>query len=173
LIRVQSGGLTAKSDPQAVAAWIKSKLTGVNTIIHTTYKMGKALHKLMPETLYHDPTTKEATMQKFKENGGVWLAAACSEGVDLPGETCRLNLIPVLPLANIGEPVVQARMKKPGGNKRYSSDALTTFIQQCGRSTRGVDDHSLTICGDGRLGRLLSDCVGDVPKSFNQALRWS
>jgi len=172
LIKIQSQALTAKSDPREVMAWIKARLDGSNTIIHVTYSMGKALHQLMPETLYHDATTKEKTMQEFKDKGGVWLAPACSEGVDLPGETCRLNLIPILPYANIGDPVVKARLAKPGGQKRYSSDVLTTFIQQCGRSTRSVDDQSTTICGDGRVGRLISDCSGDVPRSFLNALRF-
>lgn len=166
-------GLTAKSSPLDVAQWIKSQLTKHkgNTIVHVTYNMGKALQLHFPTALYHTPTTKTATLNKFKRDGGLWLAAGCSEGVDLPNDYARVNLVPILPFANSQSPLGSEQFKRDPNN--YFLETAVSFIQQAGRTTRGVDDWSVTVVGDKRLAWLLKKCDRDLPSYIKKAVVWS
>ena len=174
LVHVEKRGFTSQTSPSLIAAWIKhqrSKHGDPNTLVHCTYELGAALHKLLPGSHYHEKTTKKATEKLFRKNGGVWLAAGSSEGLDLPGDTARLNLIPVLPFQNLGSPLVQGIIKRYPGE--YELETLITFIQQCGRTTRGIDDSSTTVTGDYRLKNLIEKCRDSVPSWFAEAIRWN
>lgn len=167
-------GLTAKSTAAEVAAWIKTqrKEFAGNTIVHLTYSMAKAVHQYFPDALVHTSETKADTLAKFKRQGGLWLAGGCAEGIDLPGDEARLNLIPILPYANLGDPVVKARMALPGGSSEYALNMLITTIQQVGRTTRGETDHSITVVGDNRFAENVGRLKAELPKSFIEAIRW-
>lgn len=167
-------GLTAKSTAAEVAAWIKTqrKEFAGNTIVHLTYSMAKAVHQYFPDALIHKADTKAETLAKFKRQGGLWLAGGCAEGIDLPGDEARLNLIPILPYSNLGDPVVKARMALPGGSSDYALNMLITTIQQVGRTTRGESDHSTTIIGDNRLAENVGRLKSELPKSFVEAVNW-
>ena len=168
-------GLTSKSTAADIAHWVKkqrSEFSG-NTILHTTYQMGKQLHKYFPDALIHTPETKAATLERFKRDGGLWIAAGCSEGIDLPNDECRLNLIPVLPFSSIGDVVTKARMSLPGGNANYVLNTMIATVQSVGRSTRGEQDHSITVIGDDRLARSIGTVKNQLPKSFLEAIKWN
>jgi Rad3-related DNA helicase len=169
------GRLTARSEPAEVAAWIKQQLAEFegNAIVHVTYSMGKALAKYFPDAHIHTSETKAETLKQFKKKGGLWIAAGCAEGIDLPGDFARLNLVPILPFANIGDPIVKARMALPHGQDDYALNALITFIQQVGRSTRGEDDHSIAVIGDNRLAQNVGRLKDQLPKSFLEAIKWN
>lgn len=166
-------GLKASSEPQAIALWIKRQLERYqgNAIVHTTYSMGLALSKFFPDALVHTKQTKQSTLREFKRRGGVWLAAGASEGIDLSGTSGRVNLIPVLPFANNREPLGRALFERDPYN--YYLETAVTYLQQCGRTTRGVDDWSVTVCGDNRMSWLLQKVKADLPKSFAEAIVWS
>ncbi len=167
-------GFTSKTPAKEIAEWIRSKMQthGGNTIVHVTYGLGRELSYFMPEAIYHTGAAdKMEALERFKTEGGVWLAAGCAEGIDLPGDFCRLNLIPVLPFANVGDPVVAARIKRHG-NGPYERQTIMTFMQQVGRSTRGESDSSVTVVGDGRLVRIFNKHRKDIPKSFWSAIQW-
>jgi Rad3-related DNA helicase len=169
-------GLTSRSSPLEVAVWVKKQLAEFegNAILHVTYSMGKALAKHFPDAHIHttDIGSKASTLKKFKKTGGLWIAAGCSEGIDLPGEEARLNLVPILPFANIGDPLVKARLALPGGNDDYALNTLITFVQMVGRSTRGENDFSVTVCGDNRLAQNVAKLKSQLPSSFLEAINW-
>jgi Rad3-related DNA helicase len=165
-------GLRAGSEPAAIAAWIQKQLERYkgNAIVHTTYSMGLALSKFFPDALVHTKQTKQSTLRKFKREGGLWIAAGASEGIDLAGECGRVNLVPVLPFSNNREPLGAALFERDPYD--YYLQTAITFIQMAGRTTRGVDDWSTTVCGDNRLSWLLQKCKADLPKSFSEAIQW-
>lgn len=167
-------GLTAKSTAAEVAAWIKTqrKEFAGNTIVHLTYSMAKAVSQYFPDALIHTSETKADTLKKFKREGGLWLAGGCAEGIDLPGDEARLNLIPILPYSNLGDPVIKARMGLPGGSSEYALNMLITTIQQVGRTTRGETDQSVSIIGDNRLAENVGRLRQELPKSFIEAINW-
>jgi Rad3-related DNA helicase len=168
-----SAGLKASSSPAEVAAWIKRQLERFdgNAIVHTTYALGTALADYFPEAFIHTKKTKQSTMAKFKKQGGLWIAAGAAEGIDLAGDTARVNLIPILPFANNTEPR-EAAMFKQDPYQYYLTTAVT-FVQQCGRTTRGDKDWSVAVCGDSRLPWLLQKCAKDLPAFFREGLVWN
>ncbi len=167
-------GLTAKSTAAEVAAWITTQRKDFagNTIVHVTYKLAKQLHAYFPDALIHTSETKADTLKRFKAEGGLWLAGGCAEGIDLKDDEARLNLIPILPFANLGDPVIKARMALPGGSNDYALNMLITTIQQCGRTTRGETDHSITVVGDNRLADNIGRLRDQLPKSWLEAINW-
>jgi Rad3-related DNA helicase len=165
--------LKAGSDPAAVAAWIKKQLARYegNAIVHVTYSMGLALSRFFPDALVHTKQTKQSTLKDFKRRGGLILGSGMAEGIDLSGDTGRVNLIPILPFANNRDPLGKALFERDQYN--YYLETAVTFLQQCGRTTRGVDDWSTTVVGDSRMSWLLQKCDKDLPKSFKEAIQWS
>lgn len=175
LFRPAPHKMSWETTPKEVADWIKGQLAeflGRNTIVHVTYAQSAKLKAYFPGALTNTPETKDAVLAKFKKEGGLWLASGCSEGIDLPGDECRLNLIPMLTRLNPVDPVVKKRMALQYGRLWYDMETIKTVIQQAGRSTRGLDDHSITIIGDPAFGQLILRNKQHVPKSFMESIVW-
>jgi Rad3-related DNA helicase len=174
LYRPAAVAMNFKTETKDMVEWIRGHLQpGVNTIVHVTYAWASKLKMYFPEALTHTPETKNKVLDKFKRSrGALWLAAGCAEGVDLPGDECRLNLIPMLYRQNISDPWVKKRMTIEGGNFWYNLEVLKATIQQTGRSTRGLTDKSTAIIGDPRFPRLIQELKEHVPVSFLDAIDW-
>lgn len=169
------GEAGTKADALKRAHWIKAQLAkypGRNTIVHTTYSRAAELREHFPEAFVNTSENKMQVLAEFKAKGGLWLASGCAEGIDLPGDSCRLNLIPDIMWANYGDPVVQKRLSLPGGRLQYDLDAITLLIQQAGRSTRSTEDSSTTVVGDSRFLRLMQSKRKYVPQSFWESIKW-
>lgn len=162
--------------PKVMASWIKlqlQKYPNRNTLVHVTYKDQQSLLPFFPGAMYNSKDNKKEVVDEFKKKGGLLLAAACHEGVDLPGDECRLNLIPKLHKPNLGDPVIQKRRARGDGIMWYKYKTISTFIQQAGRSTRGVDDHSITIVGDRVFKWYVNDLGENISKGFIDAIKWN
>jgi len=165
-----------KTEPKLIASWIKSKMRKYpdrNTIVHLTYSDVEKLKPFFPGCIANTKDTKDESINKFKEEGGLFLAAACSEGLDLPGEECRLNLVPRMSKPNLGDPAVKKRRGLDDGDTWYNLQIMQTLIQQAGRSTRGVDDSSITIVGDKNFRWVWGSVKKLINKDFNESLKWS
>jgi Rad3-related DNA helicase len=163
--------------PNVVADWIREwrrKFPDRNTIVHVSYAWAERLRPFFApeEALFNTKEGKDDAIALFKKDGGLFIASGCAEGVDFPGEQCRLNLIPVLYRENLGDAMVQKRLALPGGKRAYDLETLKTTIQQTGRSTRGPDDESITIVGDPMFARLINTYRNDLPASFIEAICW-
>jgi Rad3-related DNA helicase len=159
-----------------VAEWIKWQLKthpNLNTIIHVTYSLGLQLSKVFPSFLVNTDKNKLKIIEKFKTKGGVWLASGCSEGLDLPGDICRLNLIPIVQMPNLADEWVKKRKAIRGGRQWYILLAIKQLQQQVGRSTRGATDKSIAIIGDSKIIRLVQENRKDFAPSFLDSLDWS
>lgn len=159
---------------ERIAKWIveeREKAGNPNTLVHVTYDLSRKLHKLLPQAFIHTNENKNKVIEKFKKQGGILLGAGCAEGVDLPDDLCRLNLIPLLPFANYGSPLVKGRIRVFGRNW-YNLDCLKTLIQMCGRSTRHKKDKSKIVIGDKRALKLIGNHMNQIPKYFTESLKW-
>ncbi len=136
-------------------------------------RIAAALNRLGVKAFANTTDTKEACIARFKRDGGVFIAAGCAEGLDLPDDECRLNLIPVLPRLNPTEPTVQKWLALPGGRRRYELEALRTLQQQVGRSTRHVKDYSRAYIGDGGFPAMYGRSISELPQSFKDAVRFT
>lgn len=147
---------------------------GVNTIIHVSYALSKRIrdHFTLP-IIYNDVEDKAKKLLQFTEQGGIFLAAGCSEGLDLRGDLCRLNIIPKLLFPNLGDPIVQKRKMLEDGDVWYATETLKTTIQQAGRSTRSEDDYSKTYILDPNFARVYRQYKDKLPRSFNESINWT
>lgn len=165
-----------ETDPATVVKWIEGILERYpnrNTIIHTTYSQAQKLApRFKRPVLTNNAENKSYTLDKFKREGGVFLASGCAEGIDLHGDLCRLNIIPRLNYPNLQDPTVQKRKALTKGDSWYQCEALKNCIQQAGRSTRHEKDHSITVIGDPQFARLVSLNQSLLPKSFVEAIQW-
>lgn len=166
-----------RTDPKLVVRDIEKILDqypGQNAIIHVSYSWNKKLAPLFKRPILTNTSdNKEQIVAKFKKEGGVFLASGCSEGLDLKGDLCRLNIIPKLIYPDLNDPVVKKRKALPDGNNWYNLETLKTVIQQAGRSTRGPDDSSTTIIMDPGFAWRINKYKADIPKSFYDSIVWT
>jgi Rad3-related DNA helicase len=151
----------------------------VNTIIHTTYGMQEKIVDLLrlnhSNVLANTSENKQETLTAFKENGGIFVACGCSEGLDLKDDIARLNIIPKIDMPNLGDKTVIKRKALDRGESWYRQQGLKLTIQRAGRTTRHEKDHSVTIVHDPNLPRLILDeqkSGGLVPKYFTESMVW-
>jgi Rad3-related DNA helicase len=166
-------GFNSRTDAAVIAEWVKKVIAnypGRNTVVHVTYSLSKKLKPHFKEAYVNTPENKEEVLKSFTETGGLWLASGASEGLDLYGDLCRLNIVPVLPRPNIMDPVQKRRLALPHGSWRYNIRVIKTIQQQAGRSTRNEEDESkVVIAGTGILS-LASEFREDLPKGFTETL---
>jgi Rad3-related DNA helicase len=112
-------------------------------LVHVTYgdvdEYVRNLADLHP--VRNTSRNKETSQENFLASGGIWLAAGCSEGIDLPDGACRTIIIPRLQFPNKGDIYVQKRLGRPDGRKWYAIKTLETTIQQLGRGNRHSEDY--------------------------------
>lgn len=164
-----------KSRPADVAKYIKDTMAqypGQNTIVHVSYSWADKLKSFFPTAYFNTPADKTQILQAFKENGGIWIAAGCAEGIDLPGDECRLTIIPIILKQDTTNPAVQKKLAMSKGKIKYDMASIKQLIQQAGRGTRGEDDFSTTIIGDQSFPSLIMRNKSYLPKSFLEAIVW-
>lgn len=164
------------TNPQQLAKDIlkKCKENPGNTIIHVTYEWSRKLQPFMPPgVLFNTAESKDKTLETFKKNGGIWLASGCAEGIDLPDDLCRTNIVAVLAYPNLGDPIVQKRKALVDGDLWYKLETLKSVIQAAGRSTRHETDYSKTIIMPPAFKWVARSVWSHLPTSFTDAIRWS
>lgn len=164
--------LNYQTDPKQLVRYVESLLKpGVNTIVHTTYTRSKAMAPLFRcPIIFNSDDDKDLKIAEFKQNGGVFLASGCAEGLDLKGDLCRLNISAGMLWPNLSDPAVVKRKSLPDGDRWYGLTTLANEIQRAGRSTRSVDDYSDTIVIDPNFSRLFSRYKHDLPKYFVESV---
>lgn len=163
----------AATNPESIASWVlrqRQKYPG-NCIVHVTYSLAEKLKPYFPDAIFNTPETKIDCISKFQREGGLFVASGCAEGVDLPYDQCRLNLIPILYRDNLGADVVKKRLAEPNGKKNYDLKTLRTTIQQVGRSNRAADDSSVAVVGDMGLRLLLSKYRQEISPDFARSVK--
>jgi hypothetical protein len=147
----------------------------VNTLVHVTYSdmplIAKGLQKRGVSPLHHNKEDKEEVLNKFKEKGGLLLAAGMAEGVDLPGDMCRLLIIPRLQFPYLGDSGVKKRMALPNGQEWYDLHTMKTTVQQLGRGVRGGDDACISYILDPLFPKLIEKTKKYLHPTFREALK--
>ncbi len=165
-----------QTDPAQIAALIERKIAqfpGVNTIVHVSYALSKRLqpHFKIP-FICNTAENKIEKLEYFKRHGGIFLAAGCSEGIDLTDDLCRLNIIPQLLFPALNDPIVVKRRALADGTEWYRMETMKTCIQQYGRSTRHEKDWSNTFILDPMFGSVYTQSREQLPKYFREAVLW-
>ena len=130
-------------------------------IIHTVnYRIGEAI---LSGTKYADRiiTHKEAgdrekILDQFRANNtnAVLMSPSFTEGVDLPYNQCRWQVIAKIPYGDLGNKQIKARMEND--NAWYATNAIVNMIQAYGRIMRAEDDSGITYILDTSLMNLIN-----------------
>jgi ATP-dependent DNA helicase DinG len=188
-VRPAADKLNKDTPPEVYARKVKEILERHPTdkgIIHATYGLAEKLKGMLPGcVMSHGKDDKAWAVTAFKDApaGTYLLASGLAEGIDLSGDLARVNIITKLHFPNLGDPYVLRRKEMPDGELWYLSTTLEHLIQAAGRTTRGVDDHSITYLLDPGIGRVVTRLEAltkhnpdlrrqYLPSYFLEALRW-
>ena len=133
----------------------------VKGLIHTTtYNLAKHLKENCknPDRLLIHANSKEANeilqYHKTTDKPTIILSPSMTEGVDLPNELSRLQILLKVPYLNTMDPILNAR-RNQDISWYYWRTALTLF-QACGRSIRNPTDFATTIVLDSRISYFIN-----------------
>lgn len=165
----------AKLDP-ALEAGVRKILDyypDVKGIVHIPYG-DQALYKAAfkgGRFKFHSKKNKLDVFRRFRASNTaeVLFASGMAEGIDLPYDAARFQIIPKILWANITDSYIKDLVKKDP--EWYTWLTMRTTLQQVGRICRAPDDWGATFILDSTFSRLLFS-RGDVklPKYFIDSL---
>jgi ATP-dependent DNA helicase DinG len=117
---------------------------------------------------------RENVIQKLvdSENPLVLVAPSVDEGIDLPDDLCRFQIIYKVPYPDMGNKQIKARMKKDPD--WYAYKTVISLVQAYGRGMRHNDDYCITYITDSDINKVLKDrwrrCIKFIPEYFLEAI---
>jgi Rad3-related DNA helicase len=116
-------------------------------IVHCTYSVAKALEKILGRNhrfWFHDNMNKVDVYQRFRAEKGnaVLVASGMAEGIDLPDDAARFQVITKVMYPSLADDVHQWRAHN--APNLYQWDTVRTIIQQSGRICRNPNDFGIT-----------------------------
>ena len=148
---------------------------GEKGLIHThSYKCQQyIINNLYSNRLIsHGNNNRERVLKYFEEdeNPLVLVSPSMSEGVDLPYDKCRFQVIYKIPFPYLGDKQVHMRMKKD--QRWYAYKTAVTLMQAYGRGMRAEDDSCVTYILDSDIQMLLKSPLYKslIPEFFKEAI---
>lgn len=117
-------------------------------IIHTTnYKITQEVitqSKYKSRMFFHSTSKERQTaLDNFKlSSDGILVSPSFTEGIDLPYDGCRWQIICKLPYQDLSDKQTKARLE--ADPEWYATAAITTLVQAYGRIMRAPDDSGVT-----------------------------
>ena len=123
-----------------------------------------------PRLIDHNTQNRAEQLEKFKKSVDplVLVSPSMSEGVDLPGDLCRFQIIYKLPYPDLGDK--QIRLRANADEDWYNYKTSLALIQAYGRGMRFEDDYCVTYFIDSRIRQFVSD-DRFLPDSFKYHFR--
>ncbi|ALT68978.1 helicase C-terminal domain-containing protein [Methanobrevibacter millerae] len=120
----------------------------------------------------HDSENREKILENFKTSDKplVLVSPSMNEGIDIPGDLCRFQIIfklPYLPYENTW--INKRKNLYEDGKEWYDYKMLTKLIQSYGRGIRFEEDYCKTYILDNRLFDKINEDLEDkeiIPKYF-------
>ena len=148
---------------------------GEKGLIHThSYKCQQyIINNLYNNRLIaHGTNNRERVLKFFEEdeNPLVLVSPSMSEGVDLPYDKCRFQIIYKIPFPYLGDKQINMRMKKD--QRWYAYKTAMTLVQTYGRGMRADDDSCVTYILDSDIQMLLKSPLYKslIPEFFKEAI---
>jgi len=156
----ENPGMELKKLTNAVDA-ILDKFPDQKGMIHTVnYKIAQYLmtnSKNVNRFRTHQNAGERSNiLEEFKKSkdNSVLVSPSFTEGVDLPYDLCRFQIIAKIPYESLGNPQIKARMDVDP--QWYATNAIVTMIQAYGRAMRAEDDQGITYILDSSLMNLIN-----------------
>ena len=120
----------------------------------------------------HNSRNRERVLKYFEddENPLVLVSPSMSEGVDLPYDKCRFQVIYKIPFPYLGDKQVNMRRKRD--QRWYAYKTVMTLMQAYGRGMRAEDDSCVTYILDSDINMLLKSPLYKslIPEFFKEAI---
>ena len=145
-------------------------------IVHcVSYDLARALKKASnyPSLIIdHAPGGRDEAIEKFKQAppGRVLLSPSIVQGIDLPYDLCRWQLIAKVPFINLGDKVEKARAQQLP--ELADLDVARQLVQMSGRGMRAEDDKCVTYIADGNFRWFYKKNFKLFPQWFREAVRF-
>jgi Rad3-related DNA helicase len=97
----------------------------------------------------------------------VLVSPSLREGVDLPDDELRFQIITKMPYPDLGDPWTAARQARD--HRWYALETAKALVQAYGRSCRHAEDHGVTYVLDGQFSRFLTRYRPLLPPWFLDA----
>lgn len=97
----------------------------------------------------------------------VLVSPSLREGVDLPDDQLRFQIVTKMPYPDLGDPWTAARQARD--HRWYALETAKALVQAYGRSCRHAADHGVTYVLDGQFGRFLTRYRPLLPRWFVDA----
>ncbi len=104
-----------------------------------------------PRLIEHNTQNRSEQLEKFisTDDPMVLISPSMNEGVDLPGDLCRFQVIYKLPYPDLADK--QIRMRANADEDWYNYKTALSLIQTYGRGMRHEDDYCMTYLIDSRI----------------------
>ena len=89
------------------------------------------------------------------------------EGVDLPDDFLRFQIVTKMPFPDLGDPWTRARQERDP--RWYALETAKALVQAYGRSCRHAEDHGVTYVLDAQFARFLRQYRVLLPPWFLDA----
>ena len=144
-------------------------------LIHThSYKCSNFIVQNMPisRLISHNSLNRERVFKHFEDedNPLVLVSPSMSEGVDLPYDKCRFQVIYKIPFPYLGDQ--QVFMRQKADRRWYAYKTVMTIMQAYGRGMRAEDDSCTTYILDKDVNMLFNSPLYKslVPDFFKEAI---
>lgn len=143
-------------------------------LIHATYGLAAELRTLLKSDrfIFHNRNDKSRKYQEFLdsriEEGRILVASGLYEGIDLPYDAGRWQVLLKIPWPSLGEPAI--RHKSESDPEWYAWETVKTVLQAVGRISRKEDDYGESLILDKSFGRLIERWPDLFPNYFKDAL---
>ncbi len=147
-------------------------------LIHThTYKIAAYIAKHLPKrhasrlVTHYGADGRDAALEQHLKSRKptVLLTPSMTEGIDLPGDLSRWQVICKLPYPYLGDPQIARR--KALDPSWYDWRTCLTVVQAYGRSVRSADDFAVTYVLDADFGAFVKRQRGRLPAWFLEAVQ--
>ena len=119
--------------------------------------------------LYNGAKQKEEQMQKYiYYDDSILVGPTLVEGIDLPDDLCRINIILKVPYPNLGSNLIKKKIEL--FPLWYDSTTSNDIIQSIGRGVRNANDYCTTFILDGCFSWLYQKTKEQYPLDFAKRL---
>lgn len=149
--------------------------SGQKGLIHATYDVAARLKCYLKGSrfMFHDKDNKMEVYQKFREaspeSGVILVASGLYEGIDLPEDLGRFQVVTKVPWPSMAEPAVKYMAE--ADPERYAWEATKIVLQACGRICRTPTDYGETFILDSTFKRLYNEYQQFFPSWWRNAYR--
>lgn len=137
--------------------WLAEKHQGEKGVIHATYQLSGLLQQRLSggRYIFHDKWNKREQYQSFRNATDDRILVACGmyEGIDLPEDLGRWQVVAKIPWPSLGDPAIKFRADND--EEWYAWQTWKIVMQACGRVCRTPDDFGVSYIPDSSFGRLM------------------